>query len=80
MQNRQWLCEQTSVVCKYPSAVSYGGPEICKEAEIERPTFYYHFKDKYDLMAWMIFQSMTLCPVMEADYRSCNVCLICYIS
>ena len=27
--------------------------EICREAEIERPTFYYHFQDKYDLMAWM---------------------------
>ena len=31
--------------------------EICKEAEIERPTFYYHFKDKYDLMAWTIFHA-----------------------
>ena len=30
--------------------------EICREAEIERPTFYYHFKDKYDLMAWIFFQ------------------------
>ena len=27
--------------------------EICKAAGIERPTFYYHFKDKYDLVAWM---------------------------
>ncbi len=31
--------------------------EICREAEIERPTFYYHFRDKYDLMAWMFFRS-----------------------
>ena len=30
--------------------------EICKAAEIERPTFYYHFIDKYDLMAWIFFQ------------------------
>ena len=29
--------------------------EICREAEIERPTFYYHFRDKYDLVAWMFF-------------------------
>ena len=29
--------------------------EICKAAEIERPTFYYHFKDKYDLVAWMFY-------------------------
>lgn len=27
--------------------------EICKAADIERSTFYYHFKDKYDLVAWM---------------------------
>ncbi len=27
--------------------------DICKEAGIERPTFYYHFKDKYDLVAWI---------------------------
>ena len=31
--------------------------EICKEAQIERPTFYYHFQDKYDLMAWMFCQN-----------------------
>ena len=29
--------------------------EICREAEIERPTFYYHFQDKYDLVAWIFF-------------------------
>ena len=27
--------------------------EICREAEIGRPAFYYHFRDKYDLVAWM---------------------------
>ena len=31
--------------------------EICREAEIQRPTFYYHFQDKYDLMAWIFFQA-----------------------
>lgn len=27
--------------------------EICRAADIERSTFYYHFKDKYDLIAWI---------------------------
>ncbi len=31
--------------------------EICRDAEIERSTFYYHFKDKYDLVTWIFFQS-----------------------
>lgn len=26
--------------------------EICSRAEIDRGTFYYHFRDKYDLFAW----------------------------
>lgn len=26
--------------------------EICKAAGIDRHTFYYHFRDKYDLIAW----------------------------
>lgn len=30
---------------------------ICREAEIERPTFYYHFKDKHDLVGWIFIQS-----------------------
>ncbi len=33
--------------------------EICREAEIGRPAFYYHFKDKYDLVAWIFFNSAT---------------------
>lgn len=41
--------------------------EICKEAEIERPTFYYHFKDKYDLMAWMICQSAYDTDILNLD-------------
>ncbi len=41
--------------------------EICKEAEIERPTFYYHFKDKYDLMAWMICDSAYDTDILDLD-------------
>lgn len=31
--------------------------ELCREAEVERPTFYYHFRDKYDLIAWIFFRT-----------------------
>jgi AcrR family transcriptional regulator len=41
--------------------------EICREAEIERPTFYYHFKDKYDLVAWVFFHD-----AFETDVISLN--------
>ena len=39
--------------------------DICKEAEIERPTFYYHFKDKYDLMAWIFCQQTMKTDVLS---------------
>lgn len=31
--------------------------EICEAAEVERSTFYYHFKDKYTLVAWIFYYS-----------------------
>lgn len=33
--------------------------ELCALCGAERPTFYYHFRDKYDLVAW----------IYEQDYR-----------
>ncbi len=41
--------------------------DICREAEIERPTFYYHFRDKYDLMAWMFCQRTLHTDVLSVE-------------
>ena len=30
--------------------------DLCARCEVERRVFYYHFKDKYDLVAWMFEQ------------------------
>ncbi|MBQ9043109.1 MAG: TetR family transcriptional regulator [Eggerthellaceae bacterium] len=30
--------------------------DLCARCGVERCTFYYHFKDKYDLVAWMLDQ------------------------
>ena len=48
--------------------------EICRAAEIERPTFYYHFRDKYELMAWMFCQKAFQTDVIsvESSTRSMN--------
>jgi len=46
--------------------------DICKAAEIERSTFYYHFKDKYDLVAWIFFHSVkgiNLLSIEEAAHH-----------
>jgi len=41
--------------------------EICREAGIERPTFYYHFQDKYDLMAWIFCRRTLQTDVLSAS-------------
>ena len=51
-----WIANKMRELMKYKSIDKIRVTEICKAAGIERPTFYYHFKDKYDLVAWMFFQ------------------------
>lgn len=41
--------------------------EICREAAIERPTFYYHFKDKFDLVAWMFYNSAYETDILSVE-------------
>ncbi len=39
--------------------------EICEAAEIERSTFYYHFRDKYELVAWIFFQAADRTDIID---------------
>lgn len=51
-----WIADKMRALMKHKSIDKIRVTEICKAAEIERPTFYYHFQDKYDLVAWIFFQ------------------------
>ncbi len=50
--------------------------ELCREAQIERPTFYYHFRDKYDLMAWMFFRHAEAADVLSVESAARNMNLM----
>ena len=52
-----WIADKMKDLMKQKPIDKIRVTEICRAAEIERPTFYYHFKDKYDLVAWIFFQS-----------------------
>ena len=43
--------------------------DICEHCGMNRKTFYYHFKDKYDLVNW-IFQTEFLEMMMVQNYNS----------
>ena len=49
------------------SKISVG--DICDQCGMNRKTFYYHFKDKYDLVNW-IFQTEFLEMLKVQDYSS----------
>lgn len=50
---KHWIADKMRELMKYKPIEKIRVTEICKAADVERPTFYYHFKDKYDLVAWM---------------------------
>ena len=50
---KQWIADRVREIMKRKPIDKIRVTEICQAAEIQRPTFYYHFKDKYDLVAWM---------------------------
>ena len=50
---KQWIADRMRELMKHKPIDKIRVTEICQAAEIRRPTFYYHFQDKYDLVAWM---------------------------
>ncbi len=54
-RTKLWIADKMKTLMAKKSLDKIRVTEICKAAEIERPTFYYHFKDKYDLVAWIFF-------------------------
>lgn len=62
-----WIADKMKDLMKQKPIDKIRVTEICKAAEIERPTFYYHFKDKYDLVAWIFFQSANKTDVVSIE-------------
>ena len=54
-----WIADKMKILMTKKPIDKICITEICKAAEIERSTFYYHFKDKYDLVAWIFYHSAT---------------------
>lgn len=53
VRTKQWIADNMKKLMLQKPLDKIRVTEICQEAEIERPTFYYHFRDKYDLVAWI---------------------------
>lgn len=62
-----WIANTMSRLLQQKPIEKIRVTEICREAEIERPTFYYHFRDKYELVAWMFFQKAFKTDVLSVE-------------
>ncbi|MBQ3461467.1 MAG: TetR family transcriptional regulator [Solobacterium sp.] len=52
-----WIANTMKELMKQKPIDKIRVTDICRAAGIQRPTFYYHFKDKHDLIAWIFFQN-----------------------
>ena len=62
-----WIAEKMRELMKHKPIDKIRVTEICQAAGIERPTFYYHFRDKYDLMAWIFCHSAEETDVVSVE-------------
>ena len=62
-----WIADKMKELMKTKSIDKIRVSEICKLAEIERPTFYYYFKDKYDLIVWIFLSDAYKTDIISAD-------------
>ncbi len=64
---KNWIAEKMREIMKHKPIDKIRVTEICKAAEIERPTFYYHFRDKYDLVAWMFYNEAYATDIVSVE-------------
>lgn len=64
-RTKLWIADKMKELMKKKSIDKIRITEICQAAEIERSTFYYHFKDKYELVAWIFFQSADRTDIID---------------
>ena len=60
-----WIADKMKDLMKKKPIDKIRITEICEAAEIERSTFYYHFRDKYELVAWIFFQAADRTNVID---------------
>lgn len=62
-----WIADKMKELMKTKPLDKIRVTEICRVSEIERPTFYYHFKDKYDLVAWIFLSDAYQTDVISVE-------------
>ena len=62
---KQWIALKMKELIREKPLNKVTVTEICQASGIKRPTFYYHFKDKYDLVAWIFFHTAEIEKIID---------------
>ncbi|MBR2810959.1 MAG: TetR/AcrR family transcriptional regulator C-terminal domain-containing protein [Solobacterium sp.] len=66
-RTRQWIAAAMKELMKTTPVDKIRITELCRKAQIERPAFYYYFKDKYDVIAWIFYQEAGKTEVCDRE-------------
>lgn len=69
-RTKLWIADKMKELMKNKPISKIRITEICSAAKIERSTFYYHFKDKYELVAWIFFQAADRTNIIDVKSAS----------
>lgn len=64
-RTKLWIADKMKRLMKKKPLDRIRITEICQAAEIERSTFYYHFRDKYELVAWIFFRAAERTDILD---------------
>ena len=70
---KNWIAEKMKELMLQKSLDKIRVGEICSLAQIDRSTFYYHFKDKYDLVAWIFYSSAFKTDVLSREESAASL-------
>jgi len=63
---KNWIADKLKELMKKKSLDKIRITELCALAEIDRTTFYYHFRDKADLVAWIFYEDAFQTNILDA--------------
>lgn len=67
---KEWIASKMKELMKHKSLDKIRVTEICSLAGIERATFYYHFIDKYDLVAYIFYKDAYKTDIVSIESTS----------
>ena len=66
-RTKLWIADTMKRLMQTKDVEKIRVSDICASADIERATFYYHFKDKYDLIAWIFVQDAAETDILSEE-------------